>query len=53
MFEPYKLVPIPWLKTVAKFYAHVALLGLDLRCKDQQSDEQEFAACVVSANFSS
>ncbi len=34
MSEPFKLVRIPSLKTVADFRKHVASLGLDLPCED-------------------
>jgi 2,4-dienoyl-CoA reductase-like NADH-dependent reductase (Old Yellow Enzyme family) len=34
MPEPIKLVRIPTLKTVADFRAHVAALGIELRCED-------------------
>jgi len=34
MSEPFKLVRIPSLKTVAAFRQHVASLGLDLPCED-------------------
>lgn len=35
MPEPFKLVRIPSLKTVADFRRHVASLGIDLPCEDQ------------------